>query len=306
MSLAASGRTAVLVVNYGSHVLVEENLALTAMPEGAVVVVVDNFSSDAERESIGILAAREGWELLLPRENLGFGGGMNLAAARAIELGATCLVLLNPDAHLVGDGVAALAAQVDADASAVVAPVVERPDGRHFASEMELDLDTGDVRRVREGRRYDRSAPWLSGACLAISSTLWQRIGGFDDDYFLYWEDIDLSVRAVQAGGRLVVDAGIRAVHSAGGTQVEHTEQRGKSPIYYFYNVRNRLVFAAQHLDAASQRRWRRRSVQAAWSILLRGGRRQLLHPSRTLVPAWRGTRDGLAYMRRRAAGAVR
>lgn len=299
-------RPAVLVVNYGSHALVEDNLGRTRMREGTFVVVVDNFSSDHERERISVLAEREGWELLRPSENLGFGAGMNLAAAHAVERGATSLVLLNPDAHLIGDGVAALAAHVEADPSVVVSPVVERPDGRHFASEMELDLDTGEVRRVRDGRRYDNSASWLSGACLAISPSLWRRIDGFDDDYFLYWEDIDLSVRAERAGARLVVDPGIRAVHSAGGTQVEHAEQRGKSPTYYYYNVRNRLVFAAQHLDAASQRRWRRRSLGAAWSILMRGGRRQLLHPSRTILPAWRGTRAGLTYMRRRAAGTER
>lgn len=292
---------AVLVVNYGSHELVAENLELTQVPSGTVVVVVDNFTDAAERDQMVALAAARGWELVCPDANVGFGAGMNLAADRARERGATCFVLLNPDAHLLDDGVAALVARVSADSSLVLSPLVERPDGGHFASEMELDLDNGEVRRVQAGRRYPRSATWLSGACLALSAQMWERIGGFDDDYFLYWEDIDLSVRAEAAGARLAVDSDVRAVHSAGGTQVAETAGQGKSPTYYFYNVRNRLVFAAQHLDTKTQRRWRRRSVAAAWSILRRGGRRQLLHPSRTIVPAWRGTIDGMDYMRRRA-----
>lgn len=300
----SAGRTAVLVVSYGSHEMVAENLALTALPEDAFVVVVDNLTTAQERDAMRSVADREGWVLVGPDRNLGFGGGMNVAAARAAEEGADTFILLNPDAYLADDGVARLAARIASDPDAVVSPLVVRPDGSHFSSEMELDLDTGAMRRVRDGRRYPRSALWLSGACFAIGRAMWERIGGFDDAYFLYWEDVDLSVRATDAGAELSVDYDITAVHSAGGTQSEDGTDRIKSPIYYFYNIRNRLVFAAQHLDEPAQRRWRRRAVPAAWDILMRGGRRQLLHPGRTILPAVKGTASGLAYMRRRRRGA--
>lgn len=297
------GVLAVLVVNYGAHELVAENLAHTTLPDEAFVTVVDNVTTDAERAAMSALAERRGWDLVLPDANLGFGAGMNAAAGHAASRGATSFILLNPDARIAGDGVARLAARLAADPCVVISPLVERPDGRHFASEMELDLDTGAVRRRRDDGRYPRSASWLSGACLAVSREMWERVGGFDEDYFLYWEDIDFSIRAVAAGARLEVAEDVRAVHDAGGTQ---TDAGGptKSAVYYFYNTRNRLVFAARHLDSAGQRRWRRTSMSAAWSILMRGGRRQLLHPGRTLVPAWRGTASGLAYMRRRARSA--
>lgn len=299
-------RTAVLVVSYGSSEMVAENLGRTALPDGVIVVVVDNYTTEEERAAIREIAAREGWQLVCPERNLGFGAGMNAAAKRAAEADAEAYVLLNPDAYLEADGVQRLTDAVLADPDAVIAPLVIRPDGGHFSSEMELDLDSGSMRRIREGRRYEHSAPWLSGACLAISRRMWERTGGFDDDYFLYWEDVDLSVRAVDAGATLRVDHDVRAIHSAGGTQTQE-DHAGKSPVYYFYNVRNRLVFAAQHLDRARQRRWKRRAVPAAWEILMRGGRRQLLHPSRTIVPAVRGTLSGLAYLQQsRRAGAER
>lgn len=294
-----SGRTAVLVVSYGSSEMVAENLAQTALPTDGFVVVVDNFTNQEERASIMKIASREGWELVTPDRNLGFGTGMNAAARRAAELGAEVYVLLNPDAFLTEDGVERLAASVTIDPKTVIAPLVVRPDGRHFSSEMEIDLDTGYMRKIRDGRRYPHSALWLSGACFAISRAMWERIGGFDDDYFLYWEDIDFSIRAAEAGARLAVDHGVRAVHSAGGTQSDEGDDRVKSPVYYYYNIRNRLVFAAQHLDRAGQRRWARLAVPAAWDILMRGGRRQLLNPVRTIVPAVRGTASGLGYLRR-------
>lgn len=297
------GKPALLIVSYGSHQLVAENIARTMLPEHVLVTVVDNFTTQKERDAISELARARGWHLVCPESNLGFGAGMNAAAARAAELGATAYVLLNPDAFISGDGVAGLVSQVTAKPTAVVSPLVIRPDGTHFASEMELNLDTGSVRRSQEGRRFTHSAPWLSGACFAISREMWERVGGFNDDYFLYWEDIDFSVRAVEAGAQLQVDYGVTAVHSPGGTQTELGHPGGKSPVYYFYNARNRLVFAAQHLDQATQRRWRRRSIPAAWSVLLRGGRRQLVHPFRTFVPAMRGTASGIFYMRRRRVG---
>jgi GT2 family glycosyltransferase len=42
----------------------------------------------------------------------------------------------------------------------------------------------------------DAPFSWLTGACLAVSKQVWQATGGFDPDYFLYWEDVDYSQRA--------------------------------------------------------------------------------------------------------------
>ncbi|WP_181164310.1 glycosyltransferase [Microbacterium foliorum] len=295
-------RSALLIVNYGSRRLLEENLARTAVPENMDVVIVDNLSTPEERAELLALSARAGWNLLSPASNLGFGGGMNLAASAAIARGAEVLVLLNPDAYIPEDGLARLVA-AGSEPGTLVAPMVLRPDGGHFSSAMEVDLATGSLRRAVGGRRYAASAIWVSGACLAVGAELWNRVGGFDDDYFLYWEDVDLSVRVVAAGGRIKVDESIVAVHSPGGTQ---GGGRSKSAIYYRFNTRNRLVFAAKHVPPAAQRRWVRTAPKAAWDILLRGGRRQFVRPLRTLWPAARGTWEGWRFVRTAREAATR
>lgn len=290
-----TGPSALLIVNYGSHELIEQNVARTALPEGSMVVIVDNPTTSEERGNISALADTEGWTLLTPDSNLGFGGGMNLAAQEAIARGARELVLLNPDAHIVEDGFARLAAALD-DPRVIVAPLVQRPDGSHFSSMMEIDLFDGRIRRRADDEQYRQPRPWLSGACLALRSDLWQLIGGFDDDYFLYWEDVDFSMRALEVGARLVVDPDIVAVHSPGGTQQRRGV--GKSPIYYRFNARNRLVFAAKHIEPGGRRRWVRSSPSAAWNVLQRGGRRQLLNPFRTVWPVLSGTWEGWRFLR--------
>ncbi|SEM83547.1 glycosyltransferase family 2 protein [Cryobacterium sp. TMT1-3] len=298
----------VVVVNFGSSALLEENLQpLSRSAPGLAVVVVDNFTDVAEQNRVSALAEREGWQHVLSPTNLGFGGGMNVGVARAQQNGCAHFLLLNPDAAIVADQVARLLDVVSEHPLTLVSPRILRPDGTVWFDGSDLYLDDGRVRATR--RRTDhpgaRTTPWLSGACLLVSDELWCRIGGFSDDYFLYWEDVELSQRALQVGGTVAVCADAQATHAQGGTQGggQHSAGQAKSYSYYYYNVRNRLVYAARNLDAPDRRRWRRRSVPAAWEVIARGGRRQLLTSVRPLIAAARGLRDGLAYRPDPAAG---
>ncbi len=294
---------AVLVVSYGTHELVEANLRRSLGPEfPGTVVVVDSFSGVAEREAMLDGCRRNGWTGLALETNEGFGAGNNRGAEEALRLGATELLMLNPDAWLDLDALRSLQRQVREDPMALVAPVVVRPDGRLYSAEVDLHLDRGEMlgRRKRPpGTPEDRVHPWVSGACFMVSSRLWEACGGFDEEYFLYWEDVDLCRRVVEAGGRVRVDASCRAVHEEGASHGFDGSPRAKSPIYYYYNTRNRLMYAAKHLGPEDQRRWARATPQVSYRILLQGGRRQLAHPRLTVWPAVKGSWDGLRHLRR-------
>jgi N-acetylglucosaminyl-diphospho-decaprenol L-rhamnosyltransferase len=287
----------VVVVSYGSHALLADTLVATlATDPRARAVVVDNWTTDDERQALVRLASEQGWAVELPDTNLGFGGGMNRGVARALDDGATRVLLLNPDAVVEPGGLATLGAALDADPMALASPVVVRPDGSPFASgTTDLRLRDGTMRATRRRPAGSREpvVEWLSGACLAMTDVLWRAVGGFDERYFLYWEDVDLSVRVQRAGGSLRVVEDARAVHDEGATHDDATTSRAKSPTYYYFNIRNRLLFAAVHLDAPSVRRWMLTAPRAARAVLLQGGRRQLTH-----LPPWRaavrGTWDGL------------
>jgi GT2 family glycosyltransferase len=296
---------AVVVVNYGSADLLAQNLTvLTRAAEGLTTVVVDNFTSALERENLRHLAAAEGWRLVEPPINLGFGVGMNRGVDAARESGCDRFLLLNPDAVIEADAAEALLERVAVEPSALVAPRILRPDGSTWFAGSDLYLDDGRIRSRR--RRLDsvadaRIEPWLTGACLAVSAELWTTTGGFSDDYFLYWEDVDLSHRVVAAGGTLVLLDDVTAEHAQGGTQAagHSTAGQPKSATYYYYNIRNRMLYAALHLDDADYRAWARQSRAVAWEILLQGGRRQLIESAAPLRAAYRGLRDGARLARR-------
>ena len=292
---------AVVVVNFGSSLLLEQNLQPMSRSAPSVqIVVVDNFTDAAEQARMTVLATQEGWQLVLSPTNAGFGGGMNLGVARAQRNGRTHFLLLNPDAAIAADQIVRLLDVVTAHPLTLVSPRILRPDGRVWFDGSDLYLDDGRVRSTR--RRGDhpgaRTTPWLSGACLLISDELWRRVGGFSDDYFLYWEDVELSHRVLQVGGAVTVCSDAQATHDPGGTQSAVHDRAGpaKSYSYYYYNVRNRLVYAARNLAPGDRRRWRRHSLEATWEVVTRGGRRQLLTSLLPLLAAARGIRDGFAY----------
>ncbi|MEH0110273.1 glycosyltransferase family 2 protein [Tersicoccus sp. MR15.9] len=287
-------RLGIVVVNYGSCELLRANLrGVTAHQEDGIVVVVDNLSTARQREDVEALVSEEGWVGVYPEANLGFGGGMNVGVAAAVGAGATDLLLLNPDATIGADDVAALRAAVHRDPMQLVAPVVRRPDGTLWSAGSDLYLRTGLMRSRR--RRTDTAGPtreWLSGACLMLTASLWRTVGGFSEAYFLYWEDVDLSHRVLDAGGSLRVVDEASAVHDEGATH-RLERQLGKSATYYYYNTLNRLRYAVDHLPVRGRLQWLALAPWAARDILLQGGRRQLLRPVIPLGAVLRGTVAG-------------
>jgi GT2 family glycosyltransferase len=281
-------RLAVVVVNYNSHHLLATHLAqsrLESVP--AHLIVVDNSDDAAQRAATEALCHEHGWDYVPAAGNVGFGAGANIGADRARDLGLTELMFLNPDASIDVGAARSLWEACRREPLVARSPVIRRPDGRPWFSGGSIVLPTGRV-RTSAGTGPATGPTWLSGACLVVSTLLWQRAGGFDERYFLYWEDVDLSWRILHSGGQLRVDSGLSAQHIVGATQ----PGTGKSPQFIYYNSRNRLLFAALHLTRRQQVGWVMGTPRMAWELVGLGGRN---------AEAWRagirGTTSGLIQL---------
>jgi GT2 family glycosyltransferase len=142
------------------------------------------------------------------------------------------LLFLNPDARLEAGALRALAAKLGADPRlGAVAPELAYPDGRlQFAWSPDRSVLGELVQKLRnrfEGALWNhRALPavwralvgpgWYSAACLLVRRTAFEEVGGFDEGYFLYFEDADLCVRLRRAGWRLAQERAARAVHLCG------------------------------------------------------------------------------------------
>ncbi|KQX08042.1 MULTISPECIES: glycosyltransferase family 2 protein [unclassified Leifsonia] len=287
---AGAPKTAIVVVNYGSSALLSANLAAGDAPGAATeTVIVDNFTSTAEAERLAHLAAENGWRVVWNERNVGFGTAVNAGVEHARSLGCSAFIVLNPDAIITAAVAAELFASVVSNRNVLVAPRIVRTDGRPWFEGATLDTTTGFT-STAPGSDSASIDGWITGACVAVHDDLWTRSGGFDDDYFLYWEDVDLSWRCRTAGGFLRVRADLEVVHDVGGTQAG----TGKTPAYVYYNCRNRLLFAAKNLPAETRRAWSARNVSYAYRIITRGaGRRVLYRRPRLIAAAISGTWAG-------------
>jgi GT2 family glycosyltransferase len=227
----------VIIVNFNSGSALAGTLAsLAAGLDGAdwEAVVVDNASSDGSE-----LAAFQyaGVRLLRQTENIGFAAGMN--AGLAATAGSHVL-LLNPDCRLdPGSGGILLKELRGHGRCALIAPMILDPAGTlQENARGDPDILTGlfgrtsllsrifpglpRVRRnlvsssLRGSAAASHSVDWVSGACMMARRDGLEEIGGFDEGYFLYWEDADLCRRLRRAGWEIRYTPLARAVHDVG------------------------------------------------------------------------------------------
>lgn len=214
----------VVVVTHDSRAAVSAALpSLWAqLADGDELVVVDNASSDGTLDAVRAIApgaaiVETGW-------NAGFAAAANVGARAA---GGELLVFLNPDATSAPGFVEAIREGTwDAWMALVTAEggqVVNTSGGvLHF---------TGIAWAGPERLERPREVAFLSGACLAVPRAAFERVGGFSDAYFLYHEDVDLSLRLRLAGARLGVDPA---------AVVDHDYEFAKGAAKWRYLERNR------------------------------------------------------------------
>jgi GT2 family glycosyltransferase len=178
------------------------------------LIVVDSGSADGIRTALVDLAPGAG--LIEADGNVGFARGANIGAAAATG---DLIVLLNPDAVVEHGWAAALRAASGAGWTAWMGLVTMGSGDTINTSGGVLHFTgvgwAGQVGRpVSEAPREPHAVAFASGACLAIATTDWRRIGGFSDWYFMYCEDVDLSLRIHLQGGAVGVIPAARVVHS--------------------------------------------------------------------------------------------
>jgi GT2 family glycosyltransferase len=206
-------RLSVVVVTFGSGAALERSLPplLAQFGEGDELVVVDNASVDDTVARVRRLAPRA--RLLVQERNLGFAAGCNAGAAVA---GGDLLVFLNPDA-VVADGFAdairrPLERGWDAWMGVVTAGGALNTTGGvvHFTG-IAWSGQVGEP--LAAAPAAPREVAFASGACLAVPRERWRELGGFAPEFFMYCEDVDLSLRAWLAGGHVGVEPEARVDH---------------------------------------------------------------------------------------------
>ncbi|OBK87569.1 glycosyltransferase family 2 protein [Mycolicibacter sinensis] len=196
------------------------------------VVMADNGSTDgAPQEAVQRYPDAQLFET---GANLGYGGAVNSAVALLGDRGSEFLIVANPDVQW---GPGSIDALLEAAArwphAATLGPLIREPDGSVYPSARHLpSLIRGGMHAVvgpiwpnnpwSRAYRQERLEPserpvgWLSGACLLVRRAAFDQIGGFDERYFLYMEDVDLGDRLGKAGWLNVYVPSAEVLHQKG------------------------------------------------------------------------------------------
>ncbi len=199
----------VVCVTHQSRALAE-SLAESLRPFSQVILI-DNGSTDGTADALRRLIPHA--RLLQRTDNGGFGKANNEAMAQVCTPYA---LLLNPDCSIAADAMEALLSCMERyPSAAVVAPQGWRANQRPQKSFRPAFYEKLP-RRAYRPPDATCSAQWLNGCCLLLRTGAFHRIGGFDERFFLYYEDDDLCLRLRQAGYECLIEPVARALHAGG------------------------------------------------------------------------------------------
>ncbi len=211
------------------------------------ILVIDNGSSDDSPEVLGDALLVD--QLLTLPQNLGFASGCNVGLKYAIEQGFDFALLINNDAFPAPSMLEKLLNETGPDI-ALLSPKIYfevEPERIWFGNGRQhpITLDLRDTGRGQiDGPEWgnSRDVDYLLGTCLLVNLAAVEKVGFFDERYFMYFEDLDWSLRFRQAGYRLrlIADAHLyhRVAVSSGGLE---------SPMRRYHLARSSVIFWQLH-----------------------------------------------------------
>jgi len=287
---------AVVIPSWNSLALLRRCLDSLAGQAGHELLVVDNGSEDG---SVAFLEERGVPHVALP-ENVGFAAAVNLGAAR---VGAEAILALNADTVLEPGALAALARELGRDERlGGVQPRILQLEGGDGEAAPDVDAArvysagmavSADGRAFEEGAGGPQRTPHLlehevfgvCGAACLLRRELFEQLGGYDERYFAFYEDVDLNVRARIAGWRFAYVPEAVVWHVGNATWMTGFERPGAENARLV--ARNRLATQVKYMPLSAAPR-----IAAVEAGALARAATQ-----RRLVPTARGKLEALKWL---------
>jgi hypothetical protein len=287
----------ILVVNWNSSGALAKCLASIAACQfdSYRVIIVDNCSSPddlAGLKDLESLYVKAPFVFLRNEENRGYAGGNNSGLQYLVQHGLDGdILIVNPDVTMRPDTLQIMASAAVGDVGIVVPRVVD-PQGKVLFDRIRL---SGFLQRnIVDSEPSEAYSDIAQGTCMLIRRCVVDSIGLFDERFFLYWEEVDLSLRARAVGYRIV------AVNKT--SVIKGHNAPARIPPCLYYSVRNANLIRKLHPRQFSFAGYFLYTIRIALLCFKLIGHRQLF--SEAWVSVAKGLRDGMIgqYGARKAA----
>lgn len=233
---------AIITVSYNSSAQLDDFLAsaVATVHSAAQILVVDNASADIK--ATRTLAKKHGATLLELADNRGYGGAIN-AGAQTLDSSVDFIVVANPDLVFQPNAVAHLVAAAEADPQiAATGPRVLNVDGSVYPSARSIPSLRVGIGHALFANVWPRNpwtrayhsnvttrseqspVGWLSGSCVCVRRSAFEAVGGFDEGFFMYFEDVDLGYRLGKLNFTNVFVPSAEVTHIGGVSTAAHSK----------------------------------------------------------------------------------
>lgn len=256
MTTSSSKTVAIAIINYNTKELTETCLASINAEQVSEIWVIDNASNDDSVESIA--QNFPDVKIYENPENSGYGHAANIALSL---IDSPYLFLLNSDTVLNNDTVLPLATFLDENPQVAIAgPKLLNPDGSlqksafNEPNPLNLFLQESGLGHLIKyipfinriylpgwHHKHNRDVPWVLGAALAMRTDALRQVGGFDTDFFMYAEEIDLCKRLLKKGWKISFCKDSTLIHLGGQSTDKY---RSEMMLQYFKSM---ILFYQKH-----------------------------------------------------------
>jgi GT2 family glycosyltransferase len=257
--MSAADMLDIIIINWNTYQQLRtclDSLCTNSLSSVASIIVVDN--SEQEPSTDNALGNSQ-IQYILPEKNLGFGGGCNYGASQS---DAPFILFLNPDIVFPEGCLDKLISIIESgdipDRAGIIGAQLLNPDGtiqkniarfpsfKHLFPRM-LGLDRVFPKTFKSHYRKDldysqtQVVEQVPGAFFLVRRNAFKQLGGFDERFFLYFEDVDFSYRAHLAGWQTLYLADVSVQHTGGGTTQSIKIRR------LYYSLRSRVLYVSKH-----------------------------------------------------------
>lgn len=240
-------KVSIVILHFGEKTVTQECVKSLYQHEihPFSVIVVNNMPYALESKDF----SKKDITIINNKKNLGFARGVNIGIKRALQTGAGAVLLLNNDTMLqqplVDSLVKVLKERKDVG---IVAPAIRFIKNRKTLFDLGGSLNNVfgrtshmEVERIKD--KSPRQSEYVSGCCMLIKKEVFEKLGFFDEQFFLYYEDVDFCLRAKKKGFISMVNPSVVIDHAL-------SKSAGKmSRLATYHQIRSAILFGRKYFD---------------------------------------------------------